>query len=361
MSTREEQLQLLRQLNNEVRESDPELGEESVDLAVRPESTRTGDPMEDGFVEESIVLRSTRPVLPILNNETRLVFVEQADSKVWTDRLTKAQLLLAPAIRAVGRVNLKGAPLGWVGTGWIVAENVVVTNRHVAEEFAMHDGESFTFESGAGGPVSADLDFLQEIDNPARLVFRLVRPLYIQERPGPDVAFFEIEPISGEAKLAAPIPLAAKARKTASVAVIGYPASDSRIREPALMERIFGGTYNKKRLAPGAVTSVEEYRILHNCTTLGGNSGSALIDLETGEALGLHFSGTFLTANYAVPANVVKAILDDVRGGRMARWQKPAQKPLPSPPPGRPAPELRVAGGAGTSITIPLTVTVTVG
>src|ERR1700710_2908405 len=99
MSTREEQLQLLRQLNNEVRESDPELGEESVDLAVRPESPRTGDPMEGGFVEESIVLRSTRPVLPILNNETRLVFVEQADSKVWTDRLTKAQLLLAPAIR----------------------------------------------------------------------------------------------------------------------------------------------------------------------------------------------------------------------------------------------------------------------
>jgi len=51
-----------------------------------------------------------------------------------------------------------------------------------------------------------------------------------------------------------------------NVAAIGYPAFDSRIPEPALMERIFGKTYNKKRLAPGSVTRVEETRIWHNCT-----------------------------------------------------------------------------------------------
>src|SRR5258708_39179947 len=84
------------------------------------------------------------------------------------------------------------------------------------------------------------------------------------------------------------------------------PACDSRIPEPNLMEDIFGKIYNKKRLAPGGITSVEEARILHSCTTLGGNSGSAVIDLDTGEALGLHFSGSFLATNYAVRSDVAK-------------------------------------------------------
>ena len=41
----------------------------------------------------------------------------------------------------------------------------------------------------------------------------------------------------------------------------------------------------------------------HDASTLGGNSGSAVIDLETGEAVGLHFAGSYLQANYAVPAS----------------------------------------------------------
>ena len=34
--------------------------------------------------------------------------------------------------------------------------------------------------------------------------------------------------------------------------------------------------------------------------------GPSLVDLDSGEALGLHFSGTFLTTNYAVRSDVVK-------------------------------------------------------
>ena len=154
--------------------------------------------------------------------------------------------------------------------------------------------------------MSADIDFLQEIDNPAKLIFKLIKPLHIEEEPGPDLSFFEVEITSGNSKLAKPIDLATEIAATQNVATIGYPAYDSRIPEPDLMENIFGKTYNKKRLAPGGVTSVEQTRILHNCTTLGGNSGSAVIDLDSGKALGLHFSGSFLATNYAVRADVVK-------------------------------------------------------
>ena len=90
------------------------------------------------------------------------------------------------------------------------------------------------------------------------------------------------------------------------VAVIGYPARDSRIPEQDLMLSIFGDIYNKKRLAPGQLIGVSPKEILHDCSTLGGNSGSVVLDLKTGTAVGLHFAGRFLQSNSAVPANIIK-------------------------------------------------------
>jgi endonuclease G len=358
MNPLQERLTRLRRFNAWVRRSDPELAEESLDLG-RPEileAAESPQAIENAVVEESIVLRRERPVLTIKDNETKLVFVEQADSEIWLARLTKAKPLLDSAIRAVGRIDLQGARLDWVGTGWLVAENILVTNRHVAREFATRKGDGYTFQTGLDGPISADVDFLQEIDNPAKLVFKLIKPLYIEDEPGPDLSFFEVEIVGGNSIRAVPIELATQVATTENIATIGYPAYDSRIPEPALMENIFGKTYNKKRLAPGGVTRVEQTRILHNCTTLGGNSGSAVIDLDSGKALGLHFSGSFLATNYAVRADIVKRLLDNVRAGRVTRPE--ARRPAPSMTPRMPSGKLRQDSNGSASITIPLTVTV---
>jgi endonuclease G len=362
MSQLEEKLARLRNFNALVHRDDPELAKESADLgpsssALESMSTLTPD---EGVGLESIILRRTRPVLAIRDNDTVLNFVDQSDSEIWSARLKKAKPNLDHAIHAVGRINLQGARLDWVGTGWLVASNILVTNRHVAREFATRKGDGYTFQTGLNGPMSADVDFLQEINNPAQLIFKLIRPLHIEEEPGPDLSFFEVEITSGNASLAAPIDLAARITTTQNVATIGYPAYDSRIPEPALMEDIFGKTYNKKRLAPGGITEVNPTLLLHTCTTLGGNSGSAVIDLDSGQALGLHFSGSFLATNYAVRADVVKQLLDDVRTGRVTRPE--TRKPAPVPVAPR-APTVMVPRpGSGTaSITIPLTVTVSLG
>ena len=90
---------------------------------------------------ESIAMRKERPVLAIKENVTQLVFIDQADSEIWGERIKKAKSILDAVIPAVGRVDLRGAPLGFVGTGWLVAENVIVTNRHVANEFAITEQE----------------------------------------------------------------------------------------------------------------------------------------------------------------------------------------------------------------------------
>ena len=110
----------------------------------------------------------------------------------------------------MGRIDLTGAQLDWVGTGWLVAENIIVTNRHVAREFAERKGDGFTFKMGLDGQMSGGRRFPAG-DRQSRpgLSFKLVKPLHIEEQPGPDVAFFEVEMVSGDAKLAKPIDLAA--------------------------------------------------------------------------------------------------------------------------------------------------------
>lgn len=354
---------LLRRYNDAVRNSDPKLAEEIRDRGAGTEAYTEALPKAEHQIEiESIAMRRLRPVLAIKQNVTQLKFVDQADSEIWSSRLEKAASVLGTAIPAVGRVNLAGGQLDWVGTGWLVAEGIIVTNRHVAREFTVRNGDGLTFAMGLGDRVLASMDFLQEIDNSDALVFKLVKPLHIEEAPGPDLAFFEVEMVAGDNKLAKPIALAARIAESANVATIGYPAYDSRIPEPDLMERIYGKIYNKKRLAPGGVTRVEQTRIWHNCTTLGGNSGSVVFDLDSGSAIGLHFSGSFLATNYAVRADIVKTLLNNVRAGRSTRRsESPVRASAVSPSRGPADAEIsrRPRFDTMSAVSIPLTLHIT--
>ena len=376
MSTREEQLRRLQVLNDSIQQVDPQLSEEVME-AFPGRNEETARPVEDDINEESIVLRKTRPVLAIKNGTAELVFAQSEDSTIWKDRLTKAKGLIETANRSVGRVNLAGHPdFEWVGTGWLVDTDILVTNRHVARTFSQRDGERLVFQTGTSGAVKASCDFLQEVANPAQLVFQLAEVLHVEEPPGPDLAFLRVEPVSGT-QLAAPIPLSARPpEQTKIAATIGYPAYDSRIPEIDLMEEIYGKVYNKKRLAPGSITRVEPQRILHDCTTLGGNSGSVVLDLDRGEAVGLHFSGRFMSTNYAVRADVVAQCLENCKHpARRTPVEAVAPRStatngrqLPPPQPvARPATpaatthHVVTARGGGASVSIPLVVTVSLG
>jgi endonuclease G len=275
---------------------------------------------------ETIVLRVGRPVLAIVQDAPRLDFSDAA-SEVWRSRLAAAADRVSQAARAVGRIDVAGHPqLQWVGTAWLIGLDTVVTNRHVAREFGRADAGRFTFRQGpADEPIRASIDFLKEVDRRDRFEFRVVEILHIEGEDGPDLALLRIEPPSGQADWPSPIPLAVRPpAPLQQIAVIGYPARDSRIPDQRLMQSIFGDVYDTKRLAPGQVTEMRTNVLLHDCSTLGGNSGSVLLDLTSGEAVGLHFAGRFLEANFAVPAALAAERLDWVR-----RRHSPAARPQP--------------------------------
>jgi hypothetical protein len=92
------------------------------------------------------------------------------------------------------------------------------------------------------------------------------------------------------------------------VVVIGYPGRDDR-NDLDLQDRIFERKYYVKRLQPGTIrqrTKVQSFETLvnamvHDASTLGGDSGAAVIPVKSGTIVALHFAGEYLKANYAVP------------------------------------------------------------
>ena len=108
-------------------------------------------PPQQPMALETIVLRTGRPVLAVVDDGIQLQF-NDVESEVWRSRLEAVSAMLRDAVRAVGRVEVTGHPhFEWIGTAWLVAPDVVVTNRHVAGEFGRSRGNAFSFRVGATG------------------------------------------------------------------------------------------------------------------------------------------------------------------------------------------------------------------
>jgi len=135
--------------------------------------------------------------------------------------------------------------------------------------------------------------------------------LYLADDTAADVAFLQI---SGP-DLPSPLLLADKEAQAGDlVGLIGYPAFDDRndLNDQA---RYFKDLFEVKRFAPGRVMqALSGSTILsHDCTSLGGNSGSPLIRLSDGAVVGLHFAGVYGEENSAVGVGTLRSL---VKGGR---------------------------------------------
>ena len=260
------------------------------------------DPLADDHVDalEAIILPKERPVVDVVGGT-----FDAPGPPFEHLGAGPARLAIEAAIPSIGRIELpEHATLPFGGTGFVVGPDLVITNRHVAELFAVGLGrEELSFRSGQ----SAAIDFLRERDSANTQLFRIAQVIMIH--PYWDMALLATEGLGGVPALrlavAEPGDLAER-----EVAVIGYPALDSR-NNVELQNRIFRGQFNIKRMQPGKLRDRATIRsfghdvpaVTHDSSTLGGNSGSAVVDVETGAVVALHFAGRYLEANYAVPTH----------------------------------------------------------
>jgi endonuclease G len=261
---------------------------------------------------EAIVRLVGRPPLAVRNGKVELEPLDEfpADTK---DLIVATNQWLG----SVGRVEFVNYDMSWGGTGWVAERRgtslIVVTNRHVAALVARRvaGGKPVFMRSPGGGRYGAAIDFGEEVTS---VIGDRSRTLpvagleYLADDLDADVALLRID-----APAFSPTPLNLATNEAAAgdrVALIGYPAYDPR-NDADAQARYFRDLYEVKRLAPGFVMQAigGGAQLTHDCTSLGGNSGSPLISLEKREVVGLHFAGVYGKGNSAVGVGTLRALL----------------------------------------------------
>lgn len=269
---------------------------------------------------EAIVLLTGRP--PMLIKNDRVVIDDLARNAMGAGSdLPDLNPALISGIEgmlpSIGRVEFINNAMQWGGTGWIIegatdpARRWVVTNRHVAKIVGrrVSDGRGVFTRSPQGALYESRVDFNRELGapQPGGRVCKVERIVFIADDTEADCALFEITVSAAFAPGALQL-AEARAAKDALVGTVGYPAYDSR-NEDSPMRRYFADIFDVKRFSPGRITQSEAGKLLmHDCTTLGGNSGSPLINLTDRTVVGLHFSGNYRVANSAVSVETLKQL-----------------------------------------------------
>lgn len=247
---------------------------------------------------EAIILPDNRPAVFIRDGR----YDELTGQWVQLNQAGTRQMI-GRTFGSIGRVELPNHPsIPYGGTAFVVGDGLLMTNRHVAEIFAQGLGtRRLVYHAG-----SAAVDFSRELGDSTAGRAQVDVAAVEMIHPFWDMAILRVNGLQ-----APPLPLSVASPEQLidrDVVVVGYPARDPR-NDQAVQERVFGGIYNVKRLQPGKlrvrslIRSFESQvnAVTHDCSTLGGNSGSAVIDPATGRVVALHFAGIYLKANYSVP------------------------------------------------------------
>jgi S1-C subfamily serine protease len=204
---------------------------------------------------------------------------------------------IKPHLYSIGRIDL--APKEGVGTGFLVSDGVLVTNKHVLDLVSkgtrvLEKGQAvvrFKFESGS-----------PETEKPTNITG------VIAVHSELDIALLKVDKQTFT-QTRKPLSLDSAPVKTGlPIVAVGYPFDDSK-RNPLFIGALFGGKFGVKRAAPGEVSSTGPKSIYHDCSTLGGNSGSPLFSMKTAQVVGLHRNGYFLYRNEAVDGASLKQFI----------------------------------------------------
>ncbi len=248
-------------------------------------------------------MNGNNPSLPIRENT-----YEPHQESIWRAKLELHRPRIERAIPCVGRLETTRAGRERVaGTGWLVRSDIVVTNRHVAAAAA---------SALPNDPMRLRIDFLEEDGREdddgtdAWSELRIEEVLYLAPEDALDLAFLRIEDHAA-ALQGAVIELGDDVEIGMDVCTIGYPTTRDTLYDPGYFFQMFGDMLGVKRLSPGTILGVSPQRIDHDCATLGGSSGSVILDMNSGRAVALNY-GEDGPINFGVPARIVRERLERI-------------------------------------------------
>lgn len=255
------------------------------------------EPTPKQFQALQILIQLSRPAVPTKKGAfgTLPSHVKGGEDDIedrtgaWSSLSTK----LGDFLYSIGRID---GPRGerHYGTGFLIADDLLMTNKHVLQQMT-----AGTERLAAG---QAQVNFQQEWGEPDTDGPVPVEGVHSVHETL-DLAILKVSGVSQRPRLSFGVE---EPSVGAEIATIGYPYKDP-VNSPAMMDRIFENRYGVKQVAPGEVTGARDDRLFHDCSTLGGNSGSPVVDFGTGNVVAVHRSGHFMWRNEAVLAREAAA------------------------------------------------------
>lgn len=261
---------------------------------------------DDVSALELIVHTIGRPALCYRNGRVETPLNKLGDNSRWYVLVTTQREEINRVSSCVGRLACEhGSSSPVLGTGWRVAKDLILTNRHVARSFATDCNsapETWTLDVAK----SPFIDFAYTDGTPTPARFAVTELVYCA--PNGDIDLAILRAAAGNTQFPAAIFIewdkAALGREVvvgngapavfqgSEVYAVGHPywlrASDST-------RTVFGHADGRKRWSPGLVTKIDSNQpiLLHDCSTLSGNSGSCIIAVGASghAAVALHFGG----------------------------------------------------------------------
>jgi len=273
---------------------------------------------------EALILLKGRPALRVRqgNVDEEDPWAEQWGAPIY---MLKSGSRFKERMDAVGRIDLDGVHLG---TGYVVGDGLVLTNRHVLQLIAYPTPQRNQPAQWVLKDGQCCIDFAEEPSaQTTASKFNIVEivqagPLHINfdaiDLAKADFALLRVRATSWSGNIPLPVPL--ELARTAGwmdpdkpVAIVGYPARqatlprapDGTVDRQGLdrLQALFGADYGTKFFSPGRVKispAAVPITSFHDATTLGGSSGSLVATMDAPlRAVGLHFGGAWRSENYS--------------------------------------------------------------
>jgi endonuclease G, mitochondrial len=241
-------------------------------------------------------LNEINPIIPIQYDTIKLDLYPNVNKKLNLNNLK----LIEETIKGIGRIESDDEEITYEGTGWFIAEDVIITNRHIAESIMRIDYSKIDLKTEYGGS-------LKNSTSEFKILERLY-PKSLNDKSDSDIAFFKVE-TNGKKYNIIKVAQDYKYRKDVMVVSVGYPrSSDMKNGQYRNIALVVNESLNFKNLSVGFIREDAKFNdsvFEHDCSTLEGNSGSAIIDITSGEVIGLHF-GEHGEYNGALTCNAIR-------------------------------------------------------
>jgi len=244
---------------------------------------------------EAIVQVTGRPALRYKDAKVEMPN-DAGENEHWAVLIATARASINRVSSSVGCVSRKGGRSSdeLVGTAWRIGDDLVVTNRHVTARLVLRPDDpvdAWKLDGGKKPRVCFDAS--------ATVPFAVSKIAYCSSEDAIDLAILHLDCTES----APPPPLAIDwtpesigveildpgeeepSFKGKEIYVVGHPYR--QVGSNAIA-KVFGNADGSKRCSPGYVTSIDRSDFEHDCSTLGGNSGSCVLTTGGHAVVGLH-------------------------------------------------------------------------